>query len=126
MVDKQQDNGPYQWWDKANRPQAVGIAGSPAQECSEVEGNKRTSNADRNRHQTATRLLAGNDELCDCSYNQPNYQNVKEAEHEQTPVFWSCIETYQESVNNQRRKLKRKNNKKRNLKLRKNILKNLF
>src|ERR1700747_186090 len=27
MVDKQQDNGPYQGCDKANRPQAVGIAG---------------------------------------------------------------------------------------------------
>jgi hypothetical protein len=43
MVNKQQDNSPYKGWDEANRPQAVGIAGIPAQQASEIEGNKRTS-----------------------------------------------------------------------------------
>jgi hypothetical protein len=73
MVDKQQENGSYQGWDKADRPQAVGIAGSPAKESSEIKGDKRASNTDRDCHQTTTWFLAGNDELCDCSNNQPNY-----------------------------------------------------
>src|SRR5262245_52356679 len=71
VVDNQQNNGSHQGGKEAHRLQAIGTSRSLAKQAPEAKGNKRTSDTDPRRYQTAPGLLPGNDELCDCPNNQP-------------------------------------------------------